>query len=248
MKMAGIRSRVHRDAAAVLLCEQRALLVITAGSIVGILLWIIAMGTDHWFYVEVFNGVYTNKTDTMFLKSHSGLWKLCKTEIKNVSAKESPIVTTCAHHSMFPSETEIKQDPETDWTILDYTRTETAFSIISLCLMVMGLGFSLYTFKEPRYMFKRLAGGVHFLTAATVLVVVEVLINSIKYEERYLSARHPKGAKLCYGFSFILAWITFVVFIIAGCLFIYCSRKRKGDKAASEYHAREDEPNILGRL
>ncbi|XP_067118742.1 epithelial membrane protein 1-like [Centruroides vittatus] len=245
--MAGIRS-VHRDAAAQLLCEQRALLGVTVASIAAILLWMVAMGTDYWFYVEVPNGVYTNKTDTMFLKSHSGLWKLCKTEVKNVSGREAKIVTTCAHHSMFPSDAEIKLDPETDRTILDYTRTETAFSIISLCLMVMGLGFSLYTFKEPRYMFKRLAGGVHFLTAATVLVVIEVLINSIKYEERYLNARHPKGASLHYGFSFVLGWITFVVFIIAGCLFIYCSRKRKGDKAPSEYHAREDEPNILGRM
>ncbi|XP_023234027.1 voltage-dependent calcium channel gamma-7 subunit-like [Centruroides sculpturatus] len=232
--MAGIRS-VHRDAAAQLLCEQRALLVITVASIAAILLWMVAMGTEYWFYVEVPNGVYTNKTDTMFLKSHSGLWKLCKTEVKNVSGREAKIVSIFVIIFLF-------------FLIIDYTRTETAFSIISLCLMVMGLGFSLYTFKEPRYMFKRLAGGVHFLTAATVLVVIEVLINSIKYEERYLSARHPKGASLHYGFSFVLGWITFVVFIIAGCLFIYCSRKRKGDKAPSEYHAREDEPNILGRM
>jgi hypothetical protein len=37
------------------------------------------------------------------------------------------------------------------------------FAIISLLLMVLGLGFSAYTFKETRYMYKRLAGAILFL-------------------------------------------------------------------------------------
>ncbi|GFT79088.1 uncharacterized protein TNCV_3094471 [Trichonephila clavipes] len=69
----------------------------------------------------------------------------------------------CHNHRLFPTEEFLQKNPEVDRTILDYTRTETAFAIITFCLIVMGFGFGLYTFKEPRYMFKRLAGGVHFI-------------------------------------------------------------------------------------
>ena len=46
----------------------------------------------------------------------------------------------------------------------DYSRSETAFAIISLLMILMGAGFSVYAIREPRYMFKRLAAALHFIT------------------------------------------------------------------------------------
>jgi len=47
---------------------------------------------------------------------------------------------------------------------LDYARTEICFAIISLLLMLMALIFAFYTFKNSRYMFKRLAAFLFFIT------------------------------------------------------------------------------------
>lgn len=214
------------------------------------LIWVISVSTDYWFMVHVKSGAtYLNKTQTYFVRSNSGLWRICRTELKNnTGSTDQAIITVCRYHQLFPSNHELKRNPQIDQTIIHYTRTETAFSIISIILMIMGFGFSIYTFYEPRYMFKRLASGVHFLTAATVLVVVEVLVNSVNYESHYLHERHPQEADWSYGFSFYLACFTFAFYILAGCAFLIYSRKRKGDKAPSELYALADEPHILGRV
>lgn len=238
----------HSTSSNVLLLERRILLAVTGFTILACILWITSVGTDYWFTVHAPAGAYLNKTKTYFLKSNSGLWRICRTEFRNHSLGSPTLITMCQYHVLFPSNQEVRENPQIDITILHYTRTETAFSIISILLMIMGHGFSIYTFYEPRYMFKRLAGGVHFLTAATILVVVEVLINSVNYEAAYLPERHPKGASWSYGFSFFLACFCFGLYIAAGCTFIVCSRKRKGDRAPSEIHALADEPHILGRV
>ncbi|XP_013786438.1 voltage-dependent calcium channel gamma-4 subunit-like, partial [Limulus polyphemus] len=153
--------------AAAVRCEHLLLVCFTFGSAIAVILWVVAMSTDYWFTVSApdSGGLFVNNTKMVFIYSHSGLWRICRTSLMNVTSGNDGITTSeCHYHTLFPSEKEIEKNPELDRTIMDYTRTETAFAIISLCLMLMGVGFSVYTFTEPRYMFKRLAGGVHFMT------------------------------------------------------------------------------------
>lgn len=48
--------------------------------------------------------------------------------------------------------------------LADYSRTETAFAVIALLLMLIGHVFAFYSLREPRYMFKRLAAIMHLMT------------------------------------------------------------------------------------
>ncbi|XP_054719183.1 voltage-dependent calcium channel gamma-8 subunit-like [Uloborus diversus] len=245
--MQRIRKRVaNRDPAAVLVFERKLLVAATAGLILAFILWTVAVSTDFWFHVSSSDGtpIYMNRTNSFFVRSHSGLWTICKYIHAN-GTLTSLASKNCHNHRLFPTTEFLQKNPEVDRTILDYTRTETAFAIISFCLIAMGFGFSVYTFKEPRYMFKRLAGVVHFISAGAVLVVIEVVVNSVQYEEQFLQDRHPKGAIWSYGYSFAVAWMTFVVLVACGATFLICSGKKKGDRATQ---SNDDEPHILGRM
>ena len=74
------------------------------------------------------------------------------------------------------------------------------------------------------------------------------MVRSVKYERQNLPKRHPQGADINYGYSFALAWVVFAIYVIAALVFLIFSRKRKGDKAADEREAMENEPVHLGRI
>lgn len=68
----------------------------------------------------------------------------------------------------------------------------TSFGIIGLFVMAMGCGFSLYTFRNPRYMFKRLAAGIHFISSEyywKLLISLVVTHSSLKWNR-------PLGEKI----------------------------------------------------
>ncbi|XP_063223487.1 uncharacterized protein LOC134531648 [Bacillus rossius redtenbacheri] len=246
-----------------LLFERRVLFACTCMVGLAAVLWVAAISTNYWFVVDGgAKGIYVNATRRFFLMSHSGLWRICRKSMflgvpapgrQPVDSSTVTVIgnvtlhTNCKNHEMFPTDQKLKMDPSLDKTILNYSRTEVSFAIISLLLMFMGLIFSVYTFRNPRYMFKRLAGGIHFLACASVLAVIEVLINSVDYERKNLPFVFPAGATHRWGYSIVLAWLVFILLLVAGAAFMLFSRKRKGSRAPTEEIAMADEPTIIGR-
>ncbi|XP_016994584.1 uncharacterized protein [Drosophila takahashii] len=153
----------------------------------------------------------------------------------------------CKYIDMFPNSNALRSEPGFDDELLDYIRTQASFACITLFVMSLGAVFSFYTFMNPRYMFKRLAGGIHLVAASTALVVLQVLFSSIDYTRDHLFYAYPDGAELTYGYGIFLAWFTFVVNILCGVMFLWYSGKKKGAKAPNDDVAMADEPTIMGR-
>jgi hypothetical protein len=82
-----------------------------------------------------------------------------------------------------------------------------------------------------------------------VFIVIEVSTLSIEYEREHIPSVHPKNAAWYYGYSYMLAWTVFFIYLFAAIAFIACSRKRKRDRAGalSEDWGMDDEPHIIGR-
>ncbi|XP_066585301.1 transmembrane protein 114 [Prorops nasuta] len=234
--------------------ERRVLFGCTALVGLSVCIWSVAIGTDHWFIVEAPDEQGLPLGDTgeagrKLVYKHIGLWRGCTSGLVPQQKNSTNLIpyNECKYQDMFPSEMKLKKDPGLNETVINYSRTQVSFAVISLFLMIMGFFFSVYTFMNPRYMFKRLAGGIHFITAACNMVVIQVFLSSIEFESKHVHATFPKGANFKYDFSLILAWIVFLCILMTGCAFMLFSRKRKRDKAPTEEIAMADEPTIIGR-
>ncbi|KAM0730421.1 Voltage-dependent calcium channel gamma-5 subunit [Formica fusca] len=233
--------------------ERRLLLGCTALVGLSLCIWSVAIGTDHWFAIKSPDDqglpLGGDKVGRRLIYKHTGLWRSCITGLMPVSENSTNLTQykECEYMNMFPTEIQIELDPSLNLIVLNYAKTQVSFALISLFIMVMGFFFSIYTFLNPRYMFKRLAGGIHFITAACNMVVIQVLLSSIEYESKHVSATFPKGALMKYDYSLILAWIVFMCNLMSGLAFMLFSRKRKRDKAPTEEIAMADEPTIIGR-
>ncbi|CAD7015291.1 unnamed protein product [Ceratitis capitata] len=114
-------------------------------------------------------------------------------------------VERCKYIDMFANSEALRNDPSIDLEVMEYIRTQASFACITVFVMTLGSIFSFYTFKNPRYMFKRLAGGIDLVAASTAVVVIQSLILSVEYTRNNLFYAYPEGAELtCRKFSHYL--------------------------------------------
>lgn len=58
---------------------------VTGITILGILIMLVAMVTDYWVIIDIPGGLYLNSTQSYLIKHHSGLWRICRSEIHNAT-------------------------------------------------------------------------------------------------------------------------------------------------------------------
>lgn len=147
-------------------------------------------------------------------------------------------MTRCTYHS-FAQGTEAEEN---------WVPTELTFVIIVLLLIGLSGGFSIYSLYHPRYTFKRVAGGLHVMTAGMLLGLIlsassdghvsqhhdEFESHRLKTAEAAAEAAAAVSAgagggnvQHYYGYSYLMAWITFIISILAALAFFAWSKKRK---------------------
>ncbi|KAL0841152.1 hypothetical protein ABMA28_014898 [Loxostege sticticalis] len=253
-----------------LVLERRILFACTI--LVGLctFVWIAAVCTEKWVHIEGGHGVYL-KSGRYLMYSDSGVWEICRHVFQpenvtivnenNVTTQGQPKqqndifglkgrnITKCTNYLAQPLRDNVSRpiDPAYNFVVANYVRTMISFGIISLFVMAMGCGFSVYTFRNPRYMFKRLAAGIHFISTACTIVVVQVMMSAVDFMKKDVPFVYPPRAYHYYHISFFLAWFVVLVNVFAAASFLWYSKKRKGDKAATDELAMADEPTIIGR-
>lgn len=199
--------------------------------------WIIAVSTSYWVIIDGGpSGIHMNHTRVTYLHGHMGLFRMCRSVVRHSWLGGRPssegAQEECRYFYVNPNKAEYSTDAMLDRTILEYTRSQIAFTCVSIFVIIMAIAFSMYTFTQQRYMFKRLAGGVYFIAAGVMLVMIEIESNNTNYEQNHFHQRHPFQAQWSFGLSYFLAWICLITFAAIGGLFIVYSRKRKLDIAA----------------
>ncbi|CAL8117090.1 unnamed protein product [Orchesella dallaii] len=211
--------------------EKKLMLFSSIVAFLSLFLWLVATFTDHWFHIrrsdalikEAFN-VSKNSAQEIFIRSNAGLWRYCE----HFETTGGGNRLKCEHFSIFLGKDESNWSPRTiNEHVVDYTRVQICFAFISILLMTMTIVAAFYTFKNSRYVYKRLAACLYFMTTISVLVVLEVLVTSVKYAEG--AKLYPHGSFVEYGFSFYMGWSVFLVYLVNGCMFLVMSRKMKYD-------------------
>ncbi|VDK46354.1 unnamed protein product [Anisakis simplex] len=218
--------------------QRRFMALVTVLTIIAIFIFIAALVLPDWAIIN-----FTNSQHEA-VQVQLGVWGEWRTIINN-SLKS---VEWIPHFPSPPAS--VLRLADTD--LKHYYRAQIAFGIISLLLMLSNNSLAIYTFYHHRYMYKRLVACLHALTAMCVVVMVEVLTNSVNEwnisvaeQSRIVGWDYSIGQRN--GRSTYMAWICVIVYALASITFAISSHKQKGSRAATAEFEIEDRPIHIGR-
>lgn len=211
--------------------------VATVGTMIGILLLLIAILCPNWATID-----FVNKR-LEHVNVQLGVWG----EYRSVNTSNR--VEWISH---FPEPASDRFSRLAGVYLKHYYRVQATFSVIAIAIMVFANGMAIYTFSHHRYMYKRVVGLLFLIIAMCIVVTIEVLINSVNewnlevVERSHLSNwDYSSGQKL--GKPVYMAWTVVGLYVFGMIAFFHASHKQKGTRAATAEFEIEDRPVHIGR-
>jgi len=185
-----------------ILFERRVLGWATLLVLAGTGLWVVALATPYWL-------VFTPAKPGRLLWAHSGIWQKC--DLVDGEPTPSGLRWHCwdTLRLVLPGN-----------AVSDLLRAEVSLVGVTVLLTMAALGFSCYSISHPRFTFRRLAAVLHLLTAVSTIAVIQLVDTS---QELHAAG---EGDTLLYGYSYLLAWTSFLISLAAALTFLVASRKR----------------------
>ncbi|UJR25297.1 hypothetical protein I4U23_006649 [Adineta vaga] len=232
---------IASSTAATLEQKTKIIRITLAATVVSFIVFLITLTSTQWIYVTYPRDFYSKRHNMTLVRSRYGIiWECFSGRLKNVST----LTTKCDYHQ---SHIQNNSTPA-EQTLVGMTRTMLSFSVIHILLAIITFICGLYSIRDYRYTYKRLTGMIYILSAAAMLVCIEVLSTIFRHINEQLPDIYPAGTERAYGVCYVMAWIIFVQLLIASFTFFACSKKRKGTfDEATEEEALANRPVDLGR-
>uniref|UniRef100_A0A914KQT2 Uncharacterized protein n=1 Tax=Meloidogyne incognita TaxID=6306 RepID=A0A914KQT2_MELIC len=218
--------------------QRRIMAAATVGTMLGIIIYIIAILSPNWATID-----FTNKRQE-HVNVQLGVWG----EYRSVNTSKR--VEWISH---FPEPASDRFSRLAGVYLKHYYRVQAAFSIIAIAMMAFANGMALYTFSHHRYMFKRVVGLLFLIIAMCIVVTIEVLINSVDEwnievaERSHLPGNWDYSSGQEIEMPVYMAWTVVALYLLGMFAFLHASHKQKGNRAATEEFEIEDRPIHIGR-
>lgn len=254
MSLHGGTQMDSRQAARAVIFERKLLIACLCLAVLSLLLWIVAMSTEYWYAsrcsgegVPVETGI-PGASSASLLSGHAGLWKTCKTVLRNDTHTpgQAFVITACRNHEVF-NIPQLPSDHPVN-VLIGYWRTSLAFSVLSVMLQMLTIFFSGYSIRVPRYTFKRVTGCLYFISAGVKLVVIQIQETVVSFQTALKpSMIDPGHCTWNYSFSFIMAFVCFIINIVCAVCVFYTSskKKRKVHGSSAVTHDHEDDARVI---
>ncbi|CAF0931910.1 unnamed protein product [Adineta ricciae] len=228
-------------AAATIEQKTKILRITLAATVVSFVAFLITLTSTQWVFVTYPADFFSKRQNMVIVRSRYGIvWECFFGRLPNVSTSSSK----CDYHQ---SHIQNNSTPA-EQTLVGMTRTMLSFSIIHILLAIATFICGLYSIRDYRYTYKRLTGMIYILSAAALLVCIEVLSTIFRHSNEQLPEIYPPGTEHTYGVCYIIAWIIFIQLLGSSFTFFICSKKRKGTfDEATEEEALANRPVDLGR-
>ena len=181
--------------------ERRVLWWTTLLVLLGTGLWLVALATPYWII-----HIAGPEHERGLVWGHSGVWRKCDL----VESSEQGLRWECWYTLSFQSA---------------LIRSELSLAGVAVLLTLAAFMFSWYSINHPKYTFRRLAAVLHLLTAVCILAVIQ-LVDGGSRMVMIMDEEDTKD-RLLYGYSYLLAWCSFLISLAASGVFLLASRKRK---------------------